>query len=232
MPKDNRKSKLRVPAAGDTALREARAPNDTIRLWENYREQALLWRALALIQVPSTVCAILFAYVMFSKREVTLQVPAKPLPGYYLADEIPDEAFVGRASDFVNLIATYQPTTAQRQFQKASEYLIEPVLTTFIGELMKQELQAIQTTSRTQVYWIDPEKTDIERDDDSGNVVVTFSGERRKLVAGQAVPDVVTTFTITMTTVPRNPLNEFGIMINNVASESSELQSLKKRVES
>ena len=42
-----------------------RAGSDTIRLWEGYREQAYLWRALALIQMPSTALSIAAALIMY-----------------------------------------------------------------------------------------------------------------------------------------------------------------------
>lgn len=42
----------------DTSFREGRGDNDTVRLWENYREQALLWRGLALLQMLVTFTAL------------------------------------------------------------------------------------------------------------------------------------------------------------------------------
>ena len=45
----------------DTQLTAARSQNDTIRLWENYKDQAMMWRALSLIQLPTTFIAIIFA---------------------------------------------------------------------------------------------------------------------------------------------------------------------------
>jgi hypothetical protein len=35
----------------DTQLSAGRSQNDTIRLWENYKDQALMWRSLALLQI-------------------------------------------------------------------------------------------------------------------------------------------------------------------------------------
>jgi len=57
-------SKIKDAAQGvrdkvaDTQLTAARSKNDTIRLWENYKDQALMWRALSLIQIPTTFIAI------------------------------------------------------------------------------------------------------------------------------------------------------------------------------
>jgi len=208
---------------------EARGDNDTIRLWENYREQALMWRAIALVQIPATLIALGFALVMFNNRSIIFSVPAAPLPGFYLVDEIPDEEFVSVATDFINLISTYQPGSAVRQFEKASEYLVEPYLARYRAEILKEELQAIETTSRTQVFWLDPETIQVDRNEREGMVVVSMSGERKKLVAGKDVPDVQTQYRIHLTTLPRNPLNTFGIVIKNVEITSTPLRHLQQR---
>ena len=212
-----------------SGFRESKNDNDTVRLWENYREQALLWRALALFQIPATCIAIVFAIIIFHNRETILNVPARPLPGFYQAEEITDEEFISRTIEFVNLVATYQPLTARRQFEKAAEYLIEPMLSRFQTDMIGTELQAIETTSRTQVYWVDPTKTEIYRDEGDGNVVVNLVGERKKIVAGQELPDVITQFRVHLTTIPRNTINKNGIVIKNVETTSTEARNLMRK---
>lgn len=213
-----------------SGFRESKSDNDTVRLWENYREQALLWRALALFQIPATCIALIFAIIIFHNRETVLNVPARPLPGFYQAEEIPDEEFISVTTEFVNLVATYQPITARRQFEKAAEYLIEPMLSRFQTDMIGTELQAIETTRRTQVYWIDPTKTELFRNPDDGTIVVNLVGERKKLVAGEELPDVITQFRVHLATVPRNTLNKFGIVITNVETTSTESRDLKRRI--
>lgn len=203
-----------------SGFREAKSDNDTVRLWENYREQALLWRALAIFQIPSTAVALVFALVMWWNRSTTLNVPAKPLPGFYNVEEIPDEEFISVTTEFINLVATYQPNTARRQFTQASKFLMEPMLTRFMSEMMGEELDAIENTRRTQVYFIDPTKIDIIRDG-NGYVTVTVIGERSKIVAGEGLPEIITQFRVKMTTIPRNKLNQFGIVINNVEATTT-----------
>lgn len=199
----------------DSRFREAKSDNDTVRLWENYREQALLWRALALLQIPATLIALVFALVMWINRETILNVPAKPLPGYYSASEIPDAEFISVATDWVNLVATYQPIVAKKQFEEAARWLVEPVLTRFKTEMLEHEVETIKNTMRSQVYYVDPTQTTIERDEED-NVIVTTVGERLKIVAGVNIPSTVTQFRITMNTQPRNKLNEYGIVVVNV----------------
>lgn len=196
-------------------FKESRTENDTVRVWENYREQALLWRAMSLLQMPITVLSILLAIFIWNQRETHLDVPARPLPGFYEAGEVVDEEFIGRAREFVNLIASYQPDTARIQFKHASRYLVEPVLSNFKRQMLTQELQIIENTRRTQLFFIDPTKTEIERVG-YDQVIVTFRGSREKLVASKKVPEVLSQFRIFLTTIPRNELNPFGIVITNI----------------
>lgn len=204
----------------DSRFREAKKETDTVRLWENYKEQALLWRALALLQIPGTLVALIFALITYINATTILNVPAKPLPGYYAASEIPDAEFISAATEFVNLIATYQPLTARRQLTEASKSLFEPMLERFEADMLGRELTAIENTRRTQIYFVDPTKTELTRNPDD-SVTVTLVGERQKIVAGEVLPNVMTQFRITMNTVPRSVLNQYGIVITNIEVTSS-----------
>jgi hypothetical protein len=203
----------------DTNLQVGRDKSDTIRLWENYKDQSLMWRSLTLIQFPTTLIAIGFAILMWSTREITLTVPSKPMPGIYAAQDIPDNEFVNVALDYVNLIATYQPKTARRQFEAASAMLKEPLLTKFREEMINSELGAIENSSRTQVFFTDPLKTTVSR---RGNdVTVSLIGERWKVIAGAELPTVTSRFRVTLTTIPRNTINPYGIVITSVTFKSN-----------
>lgn len=203
----------------DTHLTATRGHNDTIRLWENYRDQATMWRSLSLLQLPTTLIAIVFAVVMWTTREVTLSVPSKPMPGSYPAQDVPDTEFVNVATDYVNLIATYQPGTARKQFEAASAMLMEPVLTKFRQDMLGGELGAIEASTRTQVFFVDPTKTEVSRK--GSEVTVTMIGDRWKVIAGSDLPTTTSRFRVTMTTLPRNPLNPYGIVIKSVAFKAN-----------
>jgi hypothetical protein len=203
----------------ETRLSATRSESDTIRLWENYKDQALMWRSLSLIQFPATMAAIIFAFVMWCTREINLTVPSKPEPGIHAAQDIPDTEFVNAANTYINLIATYQPGTARNQFTVARSMLKEPLYTKFTDEMMGGELGAIESTSRTQVFFVDPLRTNVKRD--GNDVVVTLVGERWKVIAGSALPTVTSRFTITLSTIPRNPLNPYGIVITNVVFKAN-----------
>lgn len=205
----------------DSRFREARNETDTVRVWENYKEQALLWRALALLQIPATFIALVFTLVIYLNRVTILNVPAKPLPGYLQAHEIPDAEFISNATEFVNLIATYQPLTARRQFKEASKHLFEPMLAHFETDMLGRELTAIENTRRTQIFFVDPTKVDITRNEHDGTVAVTLIGERQKIVAGEVLPNVQTQFRVIMNTIPRSTLNQYGIVITSIEVTSS-----------
>ena len=197
---------------------DAKHQSDTIRLWENFRDQAILWRSMALIQIPTTLVMAVFCMYMWGTRRITLNVPAKPLPGIYTAQEIPDSEFIDVSTAFVNLIGTYQPAIARRQFNRAREMLQEPMLERFNRDWMITELKTIENTSRTQIFFADPTKTHIFRR--GKTVEVSINGDRLKMIAGRELPPIITIYSITMTTIPRNDLNPYGIVISNVASEN------------
>ncbi len=192
--------------------------SETIKLWEGYREQALLWRALALLQIPTTLLMIAFSLLLYSNRKIILNVPAKPLPGLYTAQQISDTEFIEAATNYINLIASYQPAVARRQFEKAREMVVEPMLSRFDLEMLRDDLKTIESTKRTQLFFIDPIKTTVNRD--GSEVKVSLFGERLKIVAGRELPLTNSKFDIYMTTIPRNDFNPYGIVIKNVVHEN------------
>ncbi len=203
----------------DAGFMDARQETDTIRLWENYKDQALLWRSLALLQVPTTLLALIFSMVLWHTRKVSLNVPREPLPGVYSATELPDAKFIEAATEFINLIATYTPATALPQFRKAKEMVREPLLSKFDIDMLGTELKAIQNTSRVQVFFMDPLKTQTERPNPN-EVYVKLEGTRLKIVGGKELPTAPTAFIVTLTTLPRNSLNPYGIVVSNVRFET------------
>jgi hypothetical protein len=207
---------------------DAKNESDTLKLWENYREQATLWRAIALLQIPATIIVSLVALYLANTREVTLNVPSKPLPGIYTVQQIPDSEFIDYTTEFINLIATYQPAVARRQFVAAMNMLKEPMLTRFRDEMIGEELKAIETTNRVQLFFVDPLKTRIDRRGAGKQVIVTVVGDRMKMISGKEVPSVKTRFVVTMTTVPHNQFNKYGIVITNVLAENLEHKQFRK----
>ncbi|MDZ4787217.1 MAG: TraE/TraK family type IV conjugative transfer system protein [bacterium] len=204
----------------DSELRRPISDNDTIRLWESHREQATLWRSLSLLQLPITFVALVFALILWGTRSITLNVPAKPLPGIYAAQDIPDSEFIDFATDYINLVATYQPGVARRQFEEGRKMLWGEMIQAFDSDMVSTELRAIENTKRTQIFFVDPTKIELSRE--SRSVIVTLNGERYKIIAGKEMPAVKTQFIVTITTIPKNKFNPYGLVITNVSLKNLE----------
>jgi hypothetical protein len=185
-------------------LSESRQEADTFKLWESYREQATMWRVIALFQMFGSFLLICFAFYLYSTREITLHVPRQPLPGQYAVNQIPEEILIEAATEIVNLIATYQPHTAEKQFRAALELLDEPALSQFKETMLGMELQAIRGTSRTQLFVVDPSRNKIE---------FTRHGA---LMAGKLITPVTTAYRITFATKPRNKINPYGLVATQI----------------
>lgn len=193
-----------------------RAGTDTIRLWEGYREQSYLWRALALIQMPSTALSIAAALIMYFFADTIIEVPERPQPGYYSVNQLPDSQFINAATSVVTLVATYQPAVARRQFKTARKYLWEPALTEFEETMMGPELRAIEETKRSQMFFINPRLIKVERFPELDMVVVRIPGVRQKLIGNKPLPADQMVYYVKMTTIPRNVHNEYGIVVIDI----------------
>lgn len=204
----------------DTSVIDANTNNDTIRIWENYRDQAMLWRGIALLQIAVTFICVIAAVFFYLNRNITLNVPSKPLPGYYPANEVPESEYIDVATNFVNLISTYQYRTAERQFLFASEHLVDPFLSKFQQEMLKTELKLIQQTQRTQLLMIEQDDTKVKKLANN-QVQVVFIAFRTKSIAGKEYETQEMKYTVNLTTVPRNKFNPYGVMINDVEIEKA-----------
>lgn len=208
---------------------DSKGQTDTIRLWENYREQASLWRAIALLQVPMSCVALIFALIMWSNRVQNLIVPPSPEPGTHQVQKIPDSYFIDEAQNFVNLIATFTPSVVQRQYEAAERHLVNPLLDKFKREFMINEIQTISSTNRTQLFSIDPTKTTVNRE--GPQVIVSFTGDRVKSIAGRELEPIETRYSVSLVTIPRNELNPFGIVVRDLDIVNTKAEQIELRME-
>lgn len=200
---------------------DGRCGADTIRLWESYRDQAYLWRALSLLQIPATFVAILSAIIMYTTADTIIEVPQMPQPGNYSVKQLPDSEFINVATVVVNNIATYQPNTAKEQFSYVRKYLWEPALTEFEASVIGQDgksgdLKVIEETRRSQLFIIQPQLTRVERFPSRDKIVVRLVGSRTKLISKELLPADNLAYYIDMTTIPRSNHNDFGIVVTNI----------------
>ena len=197
-----------------------RSGSDTIKLWESYRDQAYLWRALSLLQMPATFLAIFLSIVLYFTRDEIIEVPAMPQPGFYSVKKLPDSHFISFGEDIINLIATYQPASAKRQFQSAREFLWEPALSNFDNDFMPNEVRTILETSRSQLFLVHRDLRNVERNKDQDHVIVRLVGEQVKYIGQNLLSPEYVVFYLKMTTIPRNKHNNYGIVIQDIRKET------------
>ena len=193
-----------------------KAGSDTIRLWEGYKEQAFFWRALALIQVPATTLSIAIALVMYFLADTIIEVPEHPQPGFYSVKQLPDSQFINVAREVVNLISTYQPAVARRQFKTARKYLWEPALSQFETVMLQTELNSIESMKRSQMFFINPKLIQVVRSPEEDTVAVRIPGLRQKLIGDKPLAPDDLVYYVKMTTIPRNVHNEYGIVVTDI----------------
>ncbi len=206
-----------------------RAGSDTIRLWESYRDQAYLWRSLALLQMPATALSIVLALILYATADTVVEVPDMPLPGYYSVEKLPDAQFITFAEQVVNLIASYQPTNARSQFETARNFLWEPALSQFETEILEKELRAVEETRRSQLFLIDQSLTKVSRYPEEDYVIVRIPGTRQKLIDRKALDQEQFAYYVKMTTIPRNVNNEYGIVITDMRLSPIDLNAERKK---
>jgi hypothetical protein len=205
---------------------DGRAGADTIRLWESFREQAYMWRALALLQIPGTFVAVLAAIIMYTTADTIIEVPQMPQPGHYSVKQLPDSEFINVATEIVNHIASYQPKIARKQFVHIRDYLWEPALTAFEEEVMKKELPAIEETGRSQLFFPKKSFTRVQRAPGEDRVVVRLAGSRQKMIGAKILPVDTIVYYVKMTTIPRSAHNEFGIVAVDIRLKKTTFDEL------
>ncbi len=186
---------------------------DPMKLWEAYREQSLMWRALALLLLPGTLLAVTMAFTTFFWSDTRIEVPPAPEPGFYKVDNIPDRVFLQKARRLTTLISSYQPVTAKNQFSEARKMLWEPILSRFQKEYVKDEFKNIKRTNRSQMFYINTKGLQITRFDD--HVIVRIAGKRKKFLGKELSKLDDIAWFVTMSTVPPNALNRYGIVVTN-----------------
>lgn len=210
----------------DLSIVDGRAGEDSIRVWDRYKERAHFWRAIALLQIPLAIIALIAMISMYFSGDTIVQVPDRPQPGSYSMKKLPDSEFINVAVEVANLVTTFTPATADRQFKAARKFLWEPALSQFETDKIQVELRMIQETSRSQLFFIDTKQIKVERLPEIDSVVVRLPGVRQKLIGNQAIPPDQLVAYVRMTTIPRNEMNEFGIVVTDMRFNESGMPSV------
>lgn len=200
---------------------ERRLGPDPLVLWQSYKEQATLWRALALLQLPATFLAVITAFVMFLYKDTIVEVPPKPAPGFYSVSEIPDAAFINVANNVANLYYTYKPDIASQQYNILKRFFWEPLLSNF-DEGSKRILENISQTRRSQTFVVDETFTNVVRLAGEDRVTVEMRGVGYRFTGSEESTPRKISLKMVMTTVPRNVLNPYGIVVTNFEDDQGE----------
>lgn len=198
------------------------------RVWYGYKEQYYLWRAICLLQIPATILGFVTAVWLYYHADITVAVPPRPNESYYTTAQLPDSQFLDAATVFVDLISTYEAGTARRRFLTARRYLWEPAFTEFEETMMTKELDAIEETKRSQMFFINPRLIKVARFPEHDKVVVRIPGVRQKLIGNKPLPADQMVYDVKMTTIPRNVHNEYGIVIVDIRLRAADDRQLGK----
>lgn len=176
------------------------------------------------------------ALIFFTNADTVVEVPRKPEPGTYSVNRLPDAEYISVAQSLVNMLETYQPYTARRQFEAARKFLYEPALSTFDGDYMEGDnpmLETIETLGRTQQFRIDAARVRISR---HGNkfVIVRLPGVRYKMFGEKPLAPEKSVWSVKMTTIPKNLYNEYGVVVidmwENAMGEGAKTTRTKAKV--
>lgn len=203
---------------------EKRVGPNTIDLWEAHREQASLWRILAILVLPATLLSLGIMFLVWFAGDIRVEIPPKPEVPYYKVDQVPDKEFIAIASQVTSLLSSYRAYEARRQFEYARQFLWEPALKQFTLQWLGQELPLIEQTQRSQVFYASPHQIKIERE--KNFVWVRYPGTRQKFLGNELNSKDEIIWWFRMTTIPRNIHNNYGIVINDIKVERSNLRKL------
>ena len=209
----------------------AKAGVDAVQLWDSNRDEANLWRGVAIVLFPVTLLAAIGVLIMYLTADTIIQVPQRRPPHVFQTGQVPDKYFIETALDAVNLIASFTPERAKGQFELARTYLWEPALTQFEKEVMTDELRTVTDTRRTQLFLPDPAHIRVDRESSPEKVIVRVPGARKKLIGGQPLPSDEMVYFVTLTTIPRNIFNEYGVTIVDIRLRLTSLDTLIKEDE-
>jgi hypothetical protein len=206
---------------------DGRSGADTFRLWEAHKEQAFFWRIVALAQMPITIVSLIFALIVYSTADIIIEPPEAPQPGMYSINRLPDSEFLKMGVDIVNLIGTYQPASAEKQFRTVRLFLWEPALSEFEKIFLDKEIPIIKDLKRSQAFMINNDLVQVQRYPNQDMVIVRIPGTRQMLIGKSPLDDEVTYY-LKMTTIPKSPYNPKGIVVFDVRIKKQTAEDLRK----
>lgn len=205
---------------------EDRVGADSIQLWESFRTQSLLWRAIAILQFPALLFSFILMLFTFFYSDRVVEAPSRPRPMVFEISDISDADLRKFAIQFVSLIGSYQPATVEKQFKLARTMLWEPALSGYSKEFIGKQLERIKNNRRSQLFYISDQQVKVLREPDWAEVRVP--GKRQKLIGTTPRPTDEVAWFIKIATVPATELNPFGLVIIDLKPVNVSLSEIAK----
>ncbi len=183
---------------------------------DGFRRTGHFWRLISLAQIPISFVLIFYFISRYLSADTIVDVPDVKTIEETKTTGIPDKEYVNVAQDVVNLIGTFQPTTARDQFETAREFMLESALPAFDETQTNQELNTAEQSDTSQMLYID--HTTLTRMS-GGAAKVCLGGLRQRLVEKTVLPQQEVTYCLVLQ--PREPFehNAFGLMVSEFSQQ-------------
>jgi len=193
-----------------------RATIEARMMWESYRDQAKMWRALTVFQLPVTALALVLLFLVYTTADTYIEVPERAQVGHYTINQLSDDEFVNFSVKLVKLITTFRSGAARGQFEEARQYLWEPGLSDFVKNWIEGALPRYEYTDRAQFFFIEPRLIKVKREQD--RVIVRVPGVEQYAIGGIINSSEEKVYYVALQTVPRTVKNDLGIVAVGISS--------------
>ena len=184
---------------------------ELLRMVDRYKVQGHFWRFLSLLQFPIILFLTLYFITRYLGADTLVKVSEPPIPGEVPQDKIPDKEYINTATNIINLIGSYQPTTARDQFETASDFFLDSALASFEETQMNSELITAEESDISQR--LDVYSSRIVREA-KGNAQVCLSGVRQKIVDRSPLPQQDVTYCFSFIVDEPFEGSPFGLAVN------------------
>lgn len=197
-------------------MEEFQKEKDLNKVTAAYKMQSYFWRWVSLFQIPFLFFLLLFFLNLYISRDTIINVPDRPFEGYKEVSQLSDSEFINFAQDFFNLVGTFQPTIAEKQFETASTFLVGQKREEFKRDFLQTKLVEVRETSRTEELILEKENIALTRGPSGSNYVdIVASGYRRILIKQEELRPENAQIFIRIETSKDIENNQYGLYISD-----------------
>lgn len=159
-------------------------------LLEGLKSRVTLWMVVAFLAIGSNILLVILA-MSLNRPEKTIIVPPEVRQSFWVeGNKVAPEYLLDMAKYFTADLLTYNPESAQGQFDSVLKY-VDPQLNSVLRRQLYTELDEIRSKQMASVYWIKQIKA-------KGNTVLLF-GTKRNMMAGAFLGDTLKGYQIDFT---------------------------------